>query len=410
LNDGHCSDELLIGFLDGEVQPQESRKVGAHLDRCWSCRARCREIENAITGISRLFSDADPAVADSVAHIRTPLFGAMEAPRKGKVVMRSIRPVLLFAGALAAAAAVSRWVVWLPHADAPPAIVQARPAQRRAVAAPSEVASAAPVLKPPTVALPLSAVAVPPLAVAPVDLDEVEMSLRFRLHQTGADLHDGAIRIRQAEGGVVVDGVVDDSGQLAELRQTASGIEHPEILRVNVRTAEGLPPSAASVYPASQPVVSRSQPFLQTLISLAGSERELTGRGNAAVETVESMTDTAWALRRLTERFASGPALSANSRQLLDTMESDYRARIRGLGARLRVQLDFLPGWAAGSSAACTADDDAAAQVFALRDLVEWLFAGKEMEPGPRFLEEAARSISAGLDCLDAFKAQVQGE
>ena len=41
----HCSDEVLVGYIDGEYSPRAARKIREHLARCWSCRARMEELD-----------------------------------------------------------------------------------------------------------------------------------------------------------------------------------------------------------------------------------------------------------------------------------------------------------------------------------------------------------------------------
>ena len=44
----HLSDEQLLLTLDGESSAHEAAAVQAHLEACWSCRARGDQIETAI--------------------------------------------------------------------------------------------------------------------------------------------------------------------------------------------------------------------------------------------------------------------------------------------------------------------------------------------------------------------------
>ncbi len=44
----HISDEELLLAIDAELPHGEAAEVAAHLEQCWSCRARRREIESAI--------------------------------------------------------------------------------------------------------------------------------------------------------------------------------------------------------------------------------------------------------------------------------------------------------------------------------------------------------------------------
>src|SRR5580692_7048485 len=48
-NFAHLSDEDLLRAIDGELPEAEAADAEAHLENCWSCRARRQEIESAIT-------------------------------------------------------------------------------------------------------------------------------------------------------------------------------------------------------------------------------------------------------------------------------------------------------------------------------------------------------------------------
>jgi Putative zinc-finger len=47
-NAAHISDEDLLLAIDGELEDDEAAEVEAHLEDCWACRSRKREIESAI--------------------------------------------------------------------------------------------------------------------------------------------------------------------------------------------------------------------------------------------------------------------------------------------------------------------------------------------------------------------------
>jgi anti-sigma factor RsiW len=46
--DSHLSDQQLLLDVEGELSPRDKNLVRAHLHACWKCRARRRELENAI--------------------------------------------------------------------------------------------------------------------------------------------------------------------------------------------------------------------------------------------------------------------------------------------------------------------------------------------------------------------------
>ncbi len=59
--ESHFTDEELLRAADGELSSQRAAEVNAHLERCWSCRARKQEIEGAAIDFVRLYRESlDP--------------------------------------------------------------------------------------------------------------------------------------------------------------------------------------------------------------------------------------------------------------------------------------------------------------------------------------------------------------
>jgi hypothetical protein len=55
-NDGfHLSDEQILSDLDGEAPASEHKQIRSHLEGCWKCRARSRDLENAIAGFVHVY-------------------------------------------------------------------------------------------------------------------------------------------------------------------------------------------------------------------------------------------------------------------------------------------------------------------------------------------------------------------
>jgi hypothetical protein len=76
-SDPHLSDQDLILLADGELsQPQPAR---AHLDSCWRCRTRQRDLESAVSDYMHLHRELDatlPPAAAPRALLRARLFEA----------------------------------------------------------------------------------------------------------------------------------------------------------------------------------------------------------------------------------------------------------------------------------------------------------------------------------------------
>jgi len=51
----HLSDQQMLMDVDGELSPKEEALIRAHLDACWKCRVRRKEIEHAITDFVRFY-------------------------------------------------------------------------------------------------------------------------------------------------------------------------------------------------------------------------------------------------------------------------------------------------------------------------------------------------------------------
>jgi hypothetical protein len=51
--DSHLSDQQLLLDVDGELSAHDEKLVRAHLDACWTCRARRFELENTIASFIR---------------------------------------------------------------------------------------------------------------------------------------------------------------------------------------------------------------------------------------------------------------------------------------------------------------------------------------------------------------------
>jgi hypothetical protein len=46
--DQHISDQELLLYVDGEDSARDQERIGGHLEACWKCRARSRELERAM--------------------------------------------------------------------------------------------------------------------------------------------------------------------------------------------------------------------------------------------------------------------------------------------------------------------------------------------------------------------------
>jgi hypothetical protein len=86
----HISDEDLMMAIDGELPDDAAAEVGAHLEDCWACRSRRREIESAIAVFMKVqernLSELPPAAGPRallkarMAQMPSPTRGAGQLP------------------------------------------------------------------------------------------------------------------------------------------------------------------------------------------------------------------------------------------------------------------------------------------------------------------------------------------
>jgi hypothetical protein len=103
--DGHCSDEVLIRYLDLELPSAERERVAAHLGLCWQCRASLAGLESAIHRVASLSRD-DRFVAPERAAAAKRKFLESVAPMPHRVQTARVPGRWLWAGAAAAAAII----------------------------------------------------------------------------------------------------------------------------------------------------------------------------------------------------------------------------------------------------------------------------------------------------------------
>jgi hypothetical protein len=91
--DSHLSDQQLLLDVEGEISAEDAERIQAHLEACWTCRARREEIESAIANFIRLhqreFAVKLPPVAGRRALLKAHLAElAATAPRSNWFVLR----------------------------------------------------------------------------------------------------------------------------------------------------------------------------------------------------------------------------------------------------------------------------------------------------------------------------------
>src|SRR5712671_5606971 len=66
----HCSDELLVGHMDGELSLRQGAIVRSHLKRCWECRGRLVKFEEQAQAVVKALADPHFPETDRIAEAR----------------------------------------------------------------------------------------------------------------------------------------------------------------------------------------------------------------------------------------------------------------------------------------------------------------------------------------------------
>jgi anti-sigma factor RsiW len=113
--DSHPSDQQLLLEVEGELSAHEQEALRSHLEACWKCRARRREIENAIADFIRIHQQELnvklPPVAGPRALLRAKLAELSATPPRSGWFFPARRLDWMLAAALSAIAALSLFLV-----------------------------------------------------------------------------------------------------------------------------------------------------------------------------------------------------------------------------------------------------------------------------------------------------------
>ncbi len=89
----HVSDEELLLLEDGELPLSRSTEIRSHLEACWSCRTRVKEIEDTIVDFVHVhhaeFDPQLPPIAGPRALLKARLAECDSCIAEGKLVWRS---------------------------------------------------------------------------------------------------------------------------------------------------------------------------------------------------------------------------------------------------------------------------------------------------------------------------------
>ena len=179
------------------------------------------------------------------------------------------------------------------------------------------------------------------------ELDRAELEVLYTLHRARACLGEPIEVEQRSDGKIRVQGLVATEARRAEIAFALGALNTPQLITVDLRTAE----EAAVVYETEQSAEStRVEPSplpIQNALERYFERRHQAGQAitelaNAAVTLSKNISDEAWALRRLAERFGGGgmDGLRLESKWLLEVMLRDHAASLTDYVKRSRTLLE----------------------------------------------------------------------
>jgi hypothetical protein len=169
----------------------------------------------------------------------------------------------------------------------------------------------------------------------------VELELRYAMFVERLDT-DEDLQISRAADAVMISGIASSAERLHQVQNMAARVLG---VRVSVSTP-ALPVGVTASAPSQKPANGASIPLLKDRLDSAFASAEAR---REFVDSCLSMSDAAlsdaWALKRLSERYADGArqVLKPESRAKLDEMMRGHLEQIAAASANLSGLLDLLP-------------------------------------------------------------------
>lgn len=126
----HLSDQQLLLKLEGELPARQEKLVRAHLEACWACRARCKDLDDTIAEVARAYRNQFEGKLPPIAGPRALLKAQLQQLAANRGLGESIRfafhgwfnwvmalgiSVLVFVGLFLYRSGVSRRNPWHPR-------------------------------------------------------------------------------------------------------------------------------------------------------------------------------------------------------------------------------------------------------------------------------------------------------
>ncbi len=408
----HYSDADLLAWHDGELAAGRRGRIAAHLEKCWSCRARLSRLDEQARRLAELAEHAGPTDADWVEQVRWRFHAVRDvapapyaAPAFPRRRLGGFGWRHALAGALlgTAAAAGIQGLQWIrsgsarPTHTAPPASVRSLVKPRVAAAIPSAAALPAPL----KVHLPEP----PALSITPREMDRADLISRraqvcYVLHQHGACLGEAVEVTAEPFGRILVRGFLDRPQRLTALSEALAALPW---VRADLRLLALEEPLEHSLLQPLMEVRSAGPLLREELESYFRAHAPETSPGaavaalaNRTVSLSENCLMDAWALRRLAAEFPPEARTEAGplARRWIEQMIQDHAAAVAQGAGKLLTALEPLGTAPAPAPEASDAAGDIWSTAARADQLLRGLFLGGPLE-GPA--AEAARGALAEL-------------
>lgn len=406
----HCTDQQLISFRDEALNPLLRVWVSWHLNSCWKCFSRMRDLGQLEEDLATSWRMSGPVPGMNAEGARAEFaawaassgieFNSKPAQRwRPNGYMKAALASCLGAVALIGGATV--WRMERAEPQTPPSIVRSStPSRIVAATPPVTVTGRHPVVEPLPAPAQTAKLEAPPVVEHPGPSDEqliqTELEVWWILHRAGA------CRGEPIEAGisgrkVKVTGIAPSNARQKHLIKLLSESSGHEWLRIEIASTEARLSKARAI-PVEESM-SETQTHAMPLTDHAAVSRAAVAALRVAhpaedddrarqrlvqitrnsVHSVEEAITEAWAIRRLQERFA-GVRLAPQSRLIVEAMLREHllalQADVSALGRTLNPILSHMT--------LISPDDSSPETLFAsvdrVRTLVEAAFAG-DAEP-----------------------------
>jgi hypothetical protein len=408
----HYTDEQLLAFLD---EGHDTRlTVSTHLQSCWKCRSRLIEVEDQFQTLKSAWRQAmlnRPAEVEEARNRFLAWTSAGSFEFRGRTawrvkfmsllrapIMASVCAMLLFGG-------VTIWELQ-QHEDAALPKTRSAAGTARGLDPPGQpVRDVARVVRP--VVRPMEPVELPPIRSTRLQstrrgvtqLSETEVAVWWLLHRAGA-CHGEPVEIRVTdEDRIVISGIVPTRGRRKELDATLEGINHRDLIRIEIESAEDFPPRSGATPLTRLPVLHSGPPPELSEFQIAAAKvlrgmypddtpaetrKRLVEIANRAIRGSEDAIGEALAIRRLGDRFHARAEhnLPAQSRQWLEIMAREHLLALHSHLMKLGNLLAPILSNMASHRATAVASLDLSAAVERLRVLVQGSLLGNSSSLG----------------------------